>query len=227
MKQVAALPYEIGPTGELRLLLITSRQTRRWVIPKGNPMKGLKPHQAAEREAFEEAGLTGVMSKTALGRFRYSKHLRNGDRAAVEFTVFPMRVTGQLADWPERGQRTRRWLDPVSASHMADDAGLRRLILIFDPDRPLGGSDPGRATIRKRQLSGRPTPCLGTPRDAMRWMGQTWRRHPMIWTLAVILVILWLLGFVAFNVGSGLIHLLLVLALIVVVYQLVAGRRGV
>ncbi|MGZ3172117.1 MAG: lmo0937 family membrane protein [Croceibacterium sp.] len=49
----------------------------------------------------------------------------------------------------------------------------------------------------------------------------------MLWTLAVILVILWALGFLAFHVGGGLIHLLLVIAVIVVIWNLVTGRRSV
>ncbi len=47
----------------------------------------------------------------------------------------------------------------------------------------------------------------------------------MLWTIAVILVILWLLGFFVVHVGGGLIHLLLVIAVIVIIWQLVTGRR--
>lgn len=49
----------------------------------------------------------------------------------------------------------------------------------------------------------------------------------MLWTIAIILLILWALGFFAFHVAGGLIHLLLVIALIVIVYRLVTGRRPV
>ena len=51
------------------------------------------------------------------------------------------------------------------------------------------------------------------------------RGKPMLWTIFVILVILWLLGF-SFNIGGGLIHILLVIALIVLIYNLVMRRRG-
>ena len=136
MKQVAALPYELDSGGDLKIMLITSRRTRRWVIPKGNPVKGMKAHKAAAREAFEEAGLVGVTSDKAVGKFQYKKQIDSQTRADVEVTVFPMLVTGQADDWPERRQRERRWLDPVAASQLADDAGLKRLIQAFDPDPP-------------------------------------------------------------------------------------------
>jgi 8-oxo-dGTP pyrophosphatase MutT (NUDIX family) len=135
MKQVAALPYDFGPDGDLKVMLITSRRTRRWVIPKGNPIKGLKAHRAAEQEAFEEAGLVGVTASRPIGKFHYDKLKTDQTIADVEVMVFPMQVTAQVNDWPERRQRERRWLDPVSASQMADDAGLRALILAFDPHR--------------------------------------------------------------------------------------------
>ena len=135
MKQVAALPYDLGPDGELKVMLITSRRTRRWVIPKGNPIKGIKAYKAAAQEAFEEAGLTGFMSNRAVGKFRYKKQKNNLTQVDVEVTVFPMFVTDQADDWPERRQRERRWLDLFAASQLADDAGLRRLILAFDPHR--------------------------------------------------------------------------------------------
>src|SRR3546814_12984086 len=68
IKQVAALPYRIEPDGAARILLITSRETRRWIIPKGNPIRGLEAHQAAAREAFEEAGISGIACPSAIGQ---------------------------------------------------------------------------------------------------------------------------------------------------------------
>jgi 8-oxo-dGTP pyrophosphatase MutT (NUDIX family) len=135
MKQVAALPYDLGPDGGLKVMLITSRRTCRWVIPKGNPIKGIKAHKAAALEAFEEAGLIGIMTNRAVGKFRYIKQKNNLTQADVEVTVFPMLVTKQVDDWPERRQRERRWLDLFAAAQLADDPGLKRLILAFDPHR--------------------------------------------------------------------------------------------
>jgi 8-oxo-dGTP pyrophosphatase MutT (NUDIX family) len=71
--QVAALPVVVGDDGIARVLLLTSRETKRWVIPKGWPMKGLKPHEAAAQEAFEEAGLSGKIGKKPIGRYTYFK----------------------------------------------------------------------------------------------------------------------------------------------------------
>src|SRR5215217_8319560 len=78
-QQVAALPLRQDEAGRVRVLLVTSRDTGRWVLPKGWPMKGRKPHRAAEREAFEEAGLVGRVRKRALGSYAYEKRLRTGD----------------------------------------------------------------------------------------------------------------------------------------------------
>jgi 8-oxo-dGTP pyrophosphatase MutT (NUDIX family) len=71
--QVAALPLKLGDDGVARVLLLTSRETRRWVIPKGWPMKGRKAHEAAAHEALEEAGVAGHAEKTPIGRYYYFK----------------------------------------------------------------------------------------------------------------------------------------------------------
>ncbi|MGL4543833.1 MAG: DUF47 family protein, partial [Polymorphobacter sp.] len=75
---MAALPYRRDPDGNLRLLLITSRETRRWVLPKGNPIAGIDPHLAAATEAFEEAGITGFVCPSPIGHYRYAKRRGNG-----------------------------------------------------------------------------------------------------------------------------------------------------
>src|SRR3954453_11310273 len=76
--QIGALPFRFDDEGQLRVMLITSRETRRWVIPKGWPMRGLKPHRAAEREAYEEAGLKGHIGKASVGVYEYAKRLDRG-----------------------------------------------------------------------------------------------------------------------------------------------------
>src|SRR5215212_1515673 len=93
-QQIGALPFRFDE-GQLRVMLITSRGTRRWVIPKGWPMRGLKPHRAAEREAYEEAGLKGQIGKTPVGTYSYEKWLTNCAASACELTVFPLQFTGQ------------------------------------------------------------------------------------------------------------------------------------
>ncbi|MBL7405872.1 NUDIX domain-containing protein, partial [Escherichia coli] len=76
-RQVGALPFRHGRDGKTKILLVTSRESRRWVIPKGWPMKGRKPFEAAAREAYEEAGLRGAVGKRPIGLYLYQKRLRN------------------------------------------------------------------------------------------------------------------------------------------------------
>src|SRR3954470_23354950 len=81
--QYAALPYRRRADGAMEILLVTSRETKRWVIPKGWPIKGRRPHVAAAREALEEAGLVGRVDKEPIGTYRYNKRLKNGVIAAA------------------------------------------------------------------------------------------------------------------------------------------------
>ncbi len=119
--------------GRTRVLLITSRETGRWVVPKGNPMKGLAPHEAAAQEAFEEAGLSGIADPSPIGGFRYIKRRRIGADRQLSVTVYPMAVTAQADDWPERDQRDTRWFSPAEASAAVDEPDLKRLIAGFRP----------------------------------------------------------------------------------------------
>jgi 8-oxo-dGTP pyrophosphatase MutT (NUDIX family) len=126
--QYAALPYHIGEDGSPQIMLLTSRETRRWVIPKGWAIKDLKPHQVAAREAFEEAGLVGrIISKKPIGSFHYEK-LQPEHRLLCEVWVFLLWVDHQLNDWPEKGQRETRWFEPEEAACMVDESGLAEII---------------------------------------------------------------------------------------------------
>ena len=125
-RQIAAIPILIDGSGERRVMLMTSRETRRWVIPKGWPIKGLKPHKAAEREAFEEAGLLGNVTKKPIGSYDYLKRL--GDTTELcDVKVFLMAVKAQAKNWPEKGERE---IVPVSlheAASRVDEAGLKAI----------------------------------------------------------------------------------------------------
>ncbi|WEK02599.1 MAG: DUF47 family protein [Candidatus Sphingomonas phytovorans] len=131
MDQIAALPYRIEPDGSARVMLITSRDTGRWVIPKGNPIKGLAPHEAAAEEAFEEAGVRGIACPSPIGSFSYLKRRRAGRSRQLVVTVFPIAVVEQVADWPERHQRDTRWFDLPSAAAAVDEPELKALIASF------------------------------------------------------------------------------------------------
>ena len=129
-------------------MLITSRGTRRWVIPKGNPIKGLAPHEAAAHEALEEAGLTGIAHPTAIGEYRYAKRRKNGATREMIVTVFPFAFTSQLDDWLEQDERDTRWFDLADAAAAVDEPGLRRLLAGFTPPAP---ALPGRRRAAARR----------------------------------------------------------------------------
>ena len=127
--QYGALPYRLTTGGALEFLLVTSRRTRRWIIPKGWPIKGLGPAGSAAREAFEEAGVIGKIGREAVGSFQYRKHLKNGTGTVnCKVIVFPLRVDQELVTWPEVDQRELCWLDTVGAVNRISDDGLRSVI---------------------------------------------------------------------------------------------------
>jgi 8-oxo-dGTP pyrophosphatase MutT (NUDIX family) len=127
-RQYAALPLRFTDEGKMQVLLLTSRSTRRWVIPKGWPMRKLSPAAAAAQEAYEEAGLEGMIEgEMPIGRYHYDKQVGSGTtRVAVE--VFLMRVLRQLASWPEQAERETRWCDPDEAAALVAEPELAALL---------------------------------------------------------------------------------------------------
>src|SRR4051812_49118869 len=102
IRQIAALPYRAigdGADASIQILLITSRESKRWVIPKGNPSAGISLHQAAAIEAEEEAGVVGPVCPTPLGSYRYRKRRGNGASLMVDVEVFPLSVSRELNGW--------------------------------------------------------------------------------------------------------------------------------
>ena len=128
--QVGALPYRIED-GRAEVLLITSRDTGRWVVPKGNPMTGLEPYEAAAQEAWEEAGVRGIACPTPLGRYRYWKRRRLGASRELSVALYCFLVTEQARDWPERHQRVTQWFDLAGAAGAVDEPELKDLIAGF------------------------------------------------------------------------------------------------
>lgn len=126
--QYAVLPLR-GEGDATEILLVTSRETRRWVIPKGWPQKKLAPHAAAAREAWEEAGVTGTVGTKPIGEFLYDKVLKNGKTALCRVLVFDMRVAHEHDYWPEKRQRERSWFKPAEAALAVQEAGLIQLLL--------------------------------------------------------------------------------------------------
>ncbi len=114
------------------MLLVTTRRSRRWIIPKGWPIKGLKPAKSAAREAFEEAGVRGRVGGKAVGRFTYKKVLDElGVEANCEVKVYPLLVERQSATWPEFGQRITQWVEPGKAVAMIKEPDLKQLVAAF------------------------------------------------------------------------------------------------
>ncbi len=125
------MPYRFLPSGELEILLITTRRSRRWIIPKGAPIKGLKPAKSAAQEAFEEAGVRGVVAEKSFGSFRFRKTLEGAPSILCEVRVFPLAVKTQLRQWPEEQQRVVAWFSPQEACASLNDEGLRTLVARF------------------------------------------------------------------------------------------------
>jgi 8-oxo-dGTP pyrophosphatase MutT (NUDIX family) len=109
-------------------MLVTSRETQRWIIPKGWPQKGKAPHHSAAREAFEEAGVVGAVGRRSVGSFPYEKRLKNGGVVVCEVHVFPLKVTRQSKQWPEKGQRDVKWLSAKEAAKTVQEPMLSEII---------------------------------------------------------------------------------------------------
>lgn len=127
--QYAALPFLMMENGQPLVLLITSRETRRWIIPKGRPEKGLPPHEVAAREAMEEAGLIGKASEKAVASFKSEKRLKSGKVRDSVVYVHLFEVERELDDWPEKAERERRWMTPSEAALMVGEQGLVEVFL--------------------------------------------------------------------------------------------------
>ena len=127
-RQFAALPCMAGNTG-LMVMLVTSRDTGRWVLLKEWPKKRLSGSELAALEAFEEAGLEGEIASRAIGFYRYAKRMPNGREITCDVNVYPMRLARELDDWPERAQRTRRWFTMTDAAAAVNEAELSMLLL--------------------------------------------------------------------------------------------------
>jgi uncharacterized protein Yka (UPF0111/DUF47 family)/8-oxo-dGTP pyrophosphatase MutT (NUDIX family) len=130
------LPYRAAGNAieaPIKILLVTSRQTKRWVIPKGNQMAGVAAHNAAAIEAEEEAGVLGLVCPTPLGSYRYRKRRGNGASLMIDVDVFPLAVNTELGAWKEQSERERRWFTLADAADAVVEPDLRDLIRSFGP----------------------------------------------------------------------------------------------
>jgi 8-oxo-dGTP pyrophosphatase MutT (NUDIX family) len=129
-RQVAALPFRMSNSRTVEILVLTSRETSRFVIPKGWRKRRLDASKAAAREAFEEAGIVGIVGHKPIGTYTYWK--RQPDRfERVKVKVFPLEVQEFREEWPEKGQRRMAWLSTEDAALLVDEPDLSQLIRSF------------------------------------------------------------------------------------------------
>ena len=124
--QFAALPYQRGADG-LRVLLVTSRETQRWVLPKGWPIKNMRPCDSAAQEALEEAGIRGKAKKKPIGEYTYFKRLSE-HFVLCAVRVYPLEVIELLETYKEHGQRKLGWFKPEQAALLVDEPALATLL---------------------------------------------------------------------------------------------------
>ena len=130
--QYGVLPYRFTEDAALEILLVTTRRTRRWIVPKGWPIRGLRPAESAAREAFEEAGIRGKIGGKPLGVFTYDKVPDEaGVNTTCEVKVYPLLVKQQNEVWPESEQRMTQWVWPSKAVVLIKEPGLRKMVTLF------------------------------------------------------------------------------------------------
>lgn len=156
--QIAALPMQWSPSGEFQILMVTSRDTGRWVIPKGWLMDGKTPWAAAEIEALEESGALGCIGREMIGKYRYNKKLNNGSSLRCKVCLYPMIVDRLKSDWKERAQRKRKWFSATGAAKRVAEPELAELFQTL-------ATKPAKQPVIKRFLK------------ASSWSPSQQRRH--------------------------------------------------
>jgi 8-oxo-dGTP pyrophosphatase MutT (NUDIX family) len=135
--QAGALCWRKGESG-IELLLVTSRRSGRWGLPKGWALRGRPLHRTAEREAWEEAGAVGRCDNRLLGLVDAPKRYRLVGRVDWTLALYPLHVERLAEEWPERAQRERRWFGPEEAAERVRPRSLQPLLAGF---RPISSSE--------------------------------------------------------------------------------------
>ncbi|MDV7339461.1 NUDIX hydrolase [Terasakiella sp. A23] len=133
-KQSSVIPYR-RRKGKIEVLLITSLSIGRLVLPKGTVEPNMKARHSAEKEAYEEAGVRGILSKTLIGEYNYKKTpQKGGDHCRVK--VFALEVREELDKWPEMDKRTKIWMSPGKAIKSVKEKKLKKILISFSETLP-------------------------------------------------------------------------------------------
>lgn len=131
-QQYAAICYRQSKAADgYEMLVVTGRTSGRWVLPRGWPMEGKAPHQVAEREAFEEAGIKGKADKQPIGHYTYAKQIGDGRVVPCLVEIYAVKVEKIVKNYKEHGQRQRRWVSFTEAQNLVEEPELRGLIMQF------------------------------------------------------------------------------------------------
>lgn len=130
--QFAALCYRVVKD-KVQVLVISSRGTGRWIVPKGWPMDGKTPAEAALQEAWEEAGVIGKVVSAPLGLYSYQKVQENAPDFPCIAVVYAVKVKSLSKDFPEAGERRVKWVGRKKAAKLVDEPELSRILRDFDP----------------------------------------------------------------------------------------------
>ncbi len=128
--QIASLCYR-EKNEKLRILLITSKRSRRWIIPKGWKIDKMSNRKSAALEAWEEAGAQGRVSEKLIGTYYYRKKVTSDDFKTCAVKVFALNVAAIKKKFPERGQRKVKWVTPNEAILLVAEPELKNLIRKF------------------------------------------------------------------------------------------------
>lgn len=123
-RQVAALPWRLAAGGGLEFLLVTSRTSKHWLLPKGWPIPGKSGLESALQEAFEEAGIHGTGPDRPLARYPFIKVLHDETELACTMSVYGVDKVTELTEWPEQAERERMWFTQAEAVSIAFDFNL-------------------------------------------------------------------------------------------------------
>jgi 8-oxo-dGTP pyrophosphatase MutT (NUDIX family) len=130
--QFAALCYRVVKD-KVQVLVISSRGTGRWILPKGWPMDGKTPAEAALQEAWEEAGVIGKVVSAPLGLYSYQKVQDHAHDFPCIAVVYAVKVKSLSKDFPEASERRVKWVGRKKAAKLVDEPELSQILRDFDP----------------------------------------------------------------------------------------------